>query len=412
KLQAALPEVLNAERVYQRFMRALDRFAVEVTALSQGGSLPTYLGTIFVVVIALPGAVAVTALPGASVRLWDKPVQAAVGLFVIAAAVLAVRGRNRLQSVMFVGLTGYGLAVLFHVHGAPDLALTQILVETFSLVLFVLVLRKLPLDFRRRPLSRSRYWRMAIAGGIGIAVTSLTIVAANARRQQPISTAFPQEAYDYGHGRNVVNVTLVDIRAWDTLGEISVILAAATGIASLVFLRTQEVEQSWTRRTAGDTQAMTSSLPKERRSVILETATRIVFHVMIALSLYLLFAGHNQPGGGFAAGLALGLALLSRYLAGGAYELDLAAPISAGAILGAGLVVSVVSALAPIAFGGTVLQSAVIDLDLPIWGEVKLVTALAFDIGVYLIVIGLALDVVRSLGAGIDKHTDEDRIAA
>lgn len=412
KLQAAVPVMVNAERVYQRFMRALDRFAVEVTALSQGGSLPTYLGTIFVVVIALPGAVAVTALPDSSIRLWDAPSQAAVGLIIIAAAVLAVRSRNRLQSVLFVGVTGYGLALLFHLHGAPDLALTQILVETFSLVLFVLVLRKLPLDFRRRPLSRSRYWRMAIAGGIGLAVTSLTIVAANARREAPISMAFPKEAYEFGHGRNVVNVTLVDIRAWDTLGEISVLLAAATGIASLVFLRTQEVERSWTRRSTLDEKAVTSSLPKERRSVILETATRIVFHVMILLSLYLLFAGHNQPGGGFAGGLALGLALLARYLAGGAYELDRAAPVSAGAILGAGLVVSVVSALTPLAFGGSVLQSAAFDFTLPLWGEVHLVTALAFDIGVYLIVIGLALDVVRSLGTGIDKHTDEDRIAA
>ena len=157
---------------------------------------------------------------------------------------------------------------------------------------------------------------------------------------------------------------------------------------------------------------MANSLPKERRSVILETATRIVFHVMIALSLYLLFAGHNQPGGGFAAGLALGLALLARYLAGGAYELDLAAPISAGVILGAGLATAVISALAPVAFGGSVLQSAVFDFTLPIWGEVKLVTALFFDIGVYLVVVGLALDVVRSLGSGIDKHTTEDRIAA
>ena len=120
---AALPEVVNAERVYQRFMKALDRFAVEVTALAQGGSLPTYLGAIFLVVILLPGVVAATALPGTEVRLWDTFSQAAVGLFVIAAAILAVRGRNRLQSVMFVGLTGYVVepvsdtAGLVKVHG-------------------------------------------------------------------------------------------------------------------------------------------------------------------------------------------------------------------------------------------------------------------------------------------------------
>lgn len=410
RVQAALPEVVNAERVYQRFMKALDRFAVEVTALAQGGSLPTYLGTIFLVVILLPGVVAATALPGTEVRLWDTFSQAAVGLFVIAAAILAVRGRNRLQSVMFVGLTGYGLALLFHLHGAPDLALTQVLVETFSLVLFVLVLRMLPQDFRRRPRSgrrsRRRLWRLALAGTMGAAISTLTVVAANARIHEPISKAFPEQAYDFGHGQNVVNVTLVDIRAWDTLGEISVLVAAATGIASLVFVRTQDVERSWTRRR--NQGPVTASIPRERRSVILETATRLVFHVMIALSLYLLFSGHNQPGGGFAGGLVLGLALLVRYLAGGRAELDRAAPVSAGLVLGAGLAVAAISALAPLAFGGTVLQSAVVEFDVPVWGHVKLVTAMFFDIGVYLIVIGLALDVVRSLGAGVDKQAEED----
>ncbi|WP_435202312.1 Na+/H+ antiporter subunit A [Janibacter sp. GS2] len=410
RLQAAAPQVVDAERVYQRFMRALDRFAVEVTALSQGGSLPNYLGTIFVVVILAPGAVAATALPGSSVRPWDTVSQAAVGFFLIIAAILAVRSRNRIQSVMFVGLTGYGLALLFQMHGAPDLALTQVLVETFSLVLFVLVLRKLPVDFRRRPLGRGRLWRLVLAGSVGLAVSTLTVVAANARIEAPISRAFPQAAYDFGHGRNVVNVTLVDIRAWDTLGEISVLVAAATGIASLVFLRTQEADRSWSNRRTADEPAR--GLPKERRSVILEVATRLVFHVMILLSLYLLFSGHNQPGGGFAGGLVLGLALLARYLAGGRHELDHAAPVSAGAVLGAGLSVSAIAALVPLAFGGTVLQSAAVDVTLPIWGDVHFVSALIFDIGVYLIVTGLALDVVRSLGAGIDKHSDEDGVTA
>lgn len=409
ELQGRVPQVVDAERVYQRFMRALDRFAVEVTALSQGGSLPTYLGTIFLVVILLPGVVATSALPGSQVRLWDTPSQAAVGLFVIVSAILSIRGRNRLQSVMFVGLTGYGLALLFHLHGAPDLALTQVLVETFSLVLFVLVLRKLPQDFRRRPRTHRRYWKVALSGAIGLAISALVVVAANARIHEPISRAFPREAYDFGHGRNVVNVTLVDIRAWDTLGEISVLVAAATGIASLVFVRTQDVDRSWTRRR---NQGQITPLARERRSVILETATRLVFHVMLALSVYLLFSGHNQVGGGFSGGLVFGLALLVRYLAGGREELDRAAPVSAGLVLGAGLVVSAVSALAPLAFGGTVLQSAVLEVDLPIWGHVKIVSALGFDIGVYLIVIGLALDVVRSLGAGIDRQSEEEEATA
>ncbi len=407
RLQERLPSTPTAERAYQKVLLGLERSAVEVTAISQVGSLPIYLATIFLVVT-VPGVIAASALTGGvDVRLWDTPSQAGIGLIIIAAGILATRSRNRLQSVMFVGLTGYGLALLFHLHGAPDLALTQVLVETFSLVVFVLVLRKLPPDVRRRPLARSRSWRLVVSIAVGLSMSLVALAATGARIAEPISRAFPEAAYAFGHGRNVVNVTLVDIRAWDTLGEISVLVAAATGIASLVFVRNQDIRQSWANRP--DLANVRNTLPPERRSVILETATRLVFHAMIAVSLYLLFAGHNQTGGGFAGGLVLGLALLVRFLAGGRHELNRAAPVSAGAVLGSGLVVSAVSALAPLAFGGTVLQSTVFDLDLPVWGEIHLVTALTFDIGVYLIVVGLALDVVRSLGGGIDRHSEEDQ---
>jgi multicomponent Na+:H+ antiporter subunit A len=132
--------------------------------------------------------------------------------------------------------------------------------------------------------------------------------------------------------------------------------------------------------------------------------TRLLFHTIVLFSLFLLFSGHNNPGGGFAAGLVTGLALLVRYLAGGRYELDEAAPIDAGVLIGSGLAIATLSALAPLPFGGQVLQSAVVDLHVPLLGDVHLVTSLFFDIGVYLVVVGLMLDLMRSLGSGIDRH--------
>jgi multicomponent Na+:H+ antiporter subunit A len=146
----------------------------------------------------------------------------------------------------------------------------------------------------------------------------------------------------------------------------------------------------------------------EKRSVIFEVVTRLVFHVMLAASLFLLFAGHNQPGGGFAGGLVAGLALVVRYLAGGRYELDEAAPFDAGLLVGLGLLVAVGSAVAPLAFGGTILETTTVDFTLPPWGEVHVVTSLFFDIGVYLIVVGMMLDIVRSLGTGIDRQIAEE----
>jgi multicomponent Na+:H+ antiporter subunit A len=144
------------------------------------------------------------------------------------------------------------------------------------------------------------------------------------------------------------------------------------------------------------------------RSVMFEVITRLVFHTIIVFSLYLLFSGHNNPGGGFAAGLVAGLGLVVRYLAGGRSELRAAAPIMPGLLLGAGLFLSAGVGLVAMLAGGNVLQSWIIDLHLPLLGDLHLVTSLFFDIGVYLVVIGLMLDVLRSLGAQLDVQIESE----
>src|SRR5699024_7585225 len=134
----------------------------------------------------------------------------------VAAAAATVRSRRRIRAVLLAGATGYGTALLFMLHGAPDLALTQVLIETVTLVVFVLVLRRLPKSFSDRPLTRSRYFRVGIGTATGIVVAGVAFIAASARTATPISVDFPRLAKEFGGGLNVVNVTLVDIRAWDT----------------------------------------------------------------------------------------------------------------------------------------------------------------------------------------------------
>ena len=141
---------------------------------------------------------------------------------------------------------------------------------------------------------------------------------------------------------------------------------------------------------------------------MLEVITRILFHTILVFSLYLLFSGHNEPGGGFAGGLVAGLALVLRYLAGGRYELGEAAPVDPGLLLGAGLLFAGGTGVVGLLLGAEVLQTAILETTLPVLGDVKLVTSLFFDIGVYLIVVGLVLDVLRSLGAELDRQEDED----
>ena len=155
----------------------------------------------------------------------------------MATALLVTFSRGRLRAVLLLGVTGYGTALLFLMHGALDLALTQVLVETISLLVFLLVLRKLPKFFTERPLTSGRWWRIVIAIGTGLAFTLVALLTLGSRTATPVSAPYHETAYSFGYGNNIVNVVLVDTRAWDTIGEIAVLSIAATGVASLIFLR-------------------------------------------------------------------------------------------------------------------------------------------------------------------------------
>jgi multicomponent Na+:H+ antiporter subunit A len=422
RLQRRFAVGASADEGYWNVIQGLDRLAVLVTGTTQRGSLPAYLGTILVVLLAVSGTLLVSGAPWPDEwRLWDTPLQALIGVVVLLAAAMALRIRQRLSVVLVVGVTGYGLAVLFALQGAPDLALTQFLVETLTLVTFVLVLRKLPKDITERHRPRERAVRGLLAVAVGGLMAAVGAVALATRTATPVSAAYPKEAYDFGGGKNIVNVILVDIRAWDTLGEISLLVVAATGVASLVFLRRRtggvdrlepadlaEVPTAQGRAPRRRWLAASATLPPERRSVVLEVITRILFHTILVFSLYLLFSGHNEPGGGFAGGLVAGLALVLRYLAGGRYELGEAAPVDPGLLLGAGLLFAGGTGVAGLLLGAEVLQTAILETTLPVLGDVKLVTSLFFDMGVYLIVVGLVLDVLRSLGAELDRQEDEE----
>jgi len=407
----------DAEQTYYAVLRGVERLSVEVTGRVQRGSLPFYLGTILVVLTLLPGSMLVRAYlereGGFDVDLADRPAQVVIVALVIAAAIAATRSRRRLRAVLLVGLTGYGTAMLFVLHGAPDLALTQILVETFLLVTFVLVLRRLPPFFSERPFTADRWVRVGAGAVVGVVVAGLALLTASSRTADPIGQEFAEPAVSYGGGYNIVNVTLVDIRAWDTLGELSVLVVAATGVASLIHLLTDRAERISRVRPGTGTQRWLQRLDAvraERRSVVFEVVTRLIFHAVIVYSVYIMLIGHYEPGGGFAGGLIAGLALMLRYLVGGRKELDAAAPVDAGLVLGLGLATAALAGLLPTLLGGGVLQSAIVDIPLGPLGELHLVTSVFFDIGVYLVVIGLALDVLRSLGGGIDQHVaDEDQ---
>ncbi len=193
----------------------------------------------------------------------------------------------------------------------------------------------------------------------------------------------------------MVNVILVDIRGFDTLGEMTVLTAVAIGTVALARAG---------RRPAHVEAADTATRQRRPAPVLLtrlitiEVSVRIVFAAVMLGSMWLLFAGHNQPGGGFVGGIVAGAAVSLRYVSGGLRDVRRLSRGRPWMVLGSGLLLSVSVAIVPLLLGGDVLQTGSHTFDLPVLGAVKVTSALFFDIGVYLAVIGLALMVFESFG--------------
>nr|WP_188359857.1 Na+/H+ antiporter subunit A [Rothia aerolata] len=447
--QKKLPSWPAASIVYRDIIDALDRLAVWVTARTQRGSLGFYLSVILTTAVVVPTVVLFVkeTPPLANIQVKVNPAEWAIAVVMIIASLVVLWARKRFLAILMVSVTGYGVALLFALRSAPDLALTQLLVETIVMVAFVLAMRVLPRNIRTEKIKKNseragRTLRVVISVGFGLLMMALAMFTFSSRELDPISLALPKMAYEDGDGMNIVNVILVDIRGWDTFGEISVLALAATGVASLLFIEgrgdrgrernldttaMKRIEASFARRTNLSTEQRVAgafsnvrrdpfivagrTLPPERRSILLEVMTRLLFHTLIIISFYMLVGGHNLPGGGFAGGLLVGLAMAVRYLAGRGEELRAAAPMSAGTFLGLGLGIAAAYAFFPILLGDPAFTSYTLEWDMPIFGHVKFVTAVIFDIGVYLLVIGLVLDVLRSLGEKVDQKLDENRKA-
>ena len=408
KAGAAL-HVVDSGQVFWTAIRRLDRFAIQFTGLIQRGSVPDYLlltllATVGVGVCSLayggPPHLDVPVVP------WQRPEQPVIAVLLAAAAALAMFARAYILVAVVIGLTGYGTALLFLVHGSPDLALTQFLAETLSLVIFALVLRRLPVEPAGGGLPMP--FRLAVGLAVGVVATGAGMLAMAARGTEPVGASMPEAAAEAGAG-NVVSAIILDVRAWDTLGESAVLIVLTLGVTSLVFLRRRSyaIERATTehRPTAG-THWLASTLPRGQRALAFEVAARLTFHTVLVLSVYLLFVGHSGVGGGFAGGIVAGLAITVRYLAGGRNELAAAVPVHAGVLMGVGLTLSAGTALIGLLFGDAAMDMLATDVSVPLVGHLHLSTGLLFDLGVYVSVIGMVQDLLRALGAELDRQID------
>jgi multicomponent Na+:H+ antiporter subunit A len=443
------PRLPGEQPGYRRTLAALDEAAARLTRRTHVGSLPVYLAVILTTVVLLPGTALAAVIPSiGSPPLWRAALELPLGVGVLAAAAMVLTTRYRLTGTLLVGAVGYGVAGLFLVRGAPDLALTQFLVETMTLVVVVLVLRRMPARFTPgRTTWRVRTVRASVAVAVGLFVATFALVAASARRSPSVASEYLRRAEEAG-AHNVVNAIIVDFRALDTLGEISVLLVTAIGVVSLVRIWN---EQRPSRAAADDRTAAQDDRtggardaesaegadgggatehrpggsptanwdePREKwlpgaderagseRSVLLEVVTRLIFPSILVLSLFLLFSGHSHPGGGFSGGLVAGQAFVLRYLVGGRADPGTAAPVGAGALAGGGLVVAATVGALPLLSGTAPLSATIVSARLPVLGRVEFATNLFFDIGVYLLVVGVTLTLLSAVGVSLGRRRE------
>lgn len=382
---------------YLACLRGMNRLADRSTGLFQSGSLPVYAGIILTTAAVLTGAVLITDAPWPGWPDWvGAPAQVPIVALLLGCAVAAAAVRRRFSAALLLGVCGYTMAGLFVIQGAPDLALTQVAIETLSTVLFVLVLRRLPDRFEHRTPALGRGLRVAVAASVAAMVFAFAIIAAGTPHPPPVSDEMVEQALPEGDGKNVVNVILVDFRGFDTMGEITVLAVAAIGAVALARAG---------RRPQPHVRALT---PKARRlgRVVPDVWVRLVFQIVMVGSIYFLLAGHNQPGGGFVGGLVAGAAIGLRYVTTGIEGVRSVTRLKPWTILGAGLLLASVTAAVPLMFGNDVLDSESADVSLPLLGSLKVTSALPFDIGVYLLVIGLVLMVFEAFG----DETDESEV--
>jgi multicomponent Na+:H+ antiporter subunit A len=235
-------------RGYDLGLTTLNWVARTQTRILQNGHLRAYVMTIIVTVVVLAGYTLLTreGLPNLLVkplREWDaRFYEAAVAALIVLSAFAAVRAESRLAALAALGVLGYGVSLVYLMFGAPDLAMTQVLVDTLTVILFVLVFYHLP-KFARLSKTSARIRDAFIAISAGALMTVLVLVTNTVQLHPHISNYFLENSVGKGYGRNVVNVILVDFRALDTLGEISVLALAGIGVFALLKLRPHPAQE-------------------------------------------------------------------------------------------------------------------------------------------------------------------------
>lgn len=367
-----------------------------VGAETRSGSLAGHLARPLAVVAVL-GVVGAGVLGGS---LPERTATAVPGELVVLALLVVVLAAAAVTSsavvlVALVGLVGLVVAVRIVLVGAADVALTLLLVEVLTAVVVVLALRGRPLRLPR-PGGRGALPAAALAVGTGTAAGLATWALTGRRELSPTGAFLLEESEALTGGTNVVNTVLVDFRGLDTLLESVVVGVVALGLGVLA-------------APARGGRGASAGAAGDPPDVVLRLAARALAPVMVVLSVFLLWRGHDQPGGGFIGGLVAGAAVVVVHLAGArSARARSAARLTDPVLLaGVGALVALGTGLLPLLWGGALMEPFAV----PGLYAVGVSSALVFDVGVYALVVSLVAACVRSLGtvpvtAAVDAVTD------
>ncbi|MDC8755904.1 monovalent cation/H+ antiporter subunit A [Erythrobacter sp. sf7] len=316
----------------------------------------------------------------------SPPAIMAWALLIAATAAVVNDSRQRFRVLIYVSVIGLVVSLAFVRFSAPDLALTQISVEVVTILLLLLALNLLP---KAPPVlsSTPRKWRdgaLAVVGGVLVGGVSWAMLTREPGAS--ISAYHLANSKPGGGGTNVVNVILVDFRAFDTLGEIIVLGIAGLAIYALLY--------STARGSAGARlRSWQEDMPHspERHPMMFVMASRIALPLTLTVGIYLFLRGHNQPGGGFIAALVIAIAFLLQYLAAGYDWTDTRRRFGEHQMIGWGVLTAMATGLGALAFGANFLTSTFGYFYLPLIGKFELASAMLFDTGVFLTVFGAVM---------------------
>ncbi|MDP3248480.1 MAG: monovalent cation/H+ antiporter subunit A [Polaromonas sp.] len=388
--------LLTGLHLFSRGSDRLFNIAGRLTAKLETASLQRYIAWMLIATVAVAAVPLLSGeAPGTGSRVLLPVSLAALvvwGLLLLACAWLVLYHHQRFQSVVVVGVVGLVTALGFVSFSAPDLALTQLTVEVVSTVLLLMGLALLPRHSPHESSTgrRTRDAALALCGGAGIAWLAWVMLT---RDHDSIAWYFLNQSAIAGGGTNVVNVILVDFRGYDTFGEITVLGIAAIGVLALM-------DGMRTRRPATDDQGLAWTFAAQ--PLMLRVAARVVLPLALVVTLYIFMRGHNQPGGGFIAGLITAVALVLQYMAMGQSRAEALLRADGGSRfvrwIGMGLGIAGLTGVGAFVFGQPFLTSAHGHPHVPLLGDLPLATAALFDLGVYITVVGATLLTLSTLG--------------